>query len=169
MALLRRWRWSMMALLPAVAPWLLTTLLVPTPTPVVAADPPSPELKSAQYMGKVVPLADLLAKTGVKLDVDAEPAWFALVTDDGKTYPLIKDAGSRMFFKDKRLLDRPVRVTGKLREGSLLQVLLVHTMIKGEPHEVFYWCEVCSIRRFEKTACECCGGPMELRETPLKK
>jgi len=145
------------ALLCAASPWLL------------AADPPRPENKATPFEGKVVPLADLLAKSNVKLDADADPSWLALVTDDGKTYPLIKDPGSRMFFQDKRLRNRPVRITGKLHEGALLQALLVHTLVKGQPHEVYYWCEVCSIRRYEKTACECCGGPMELRETPLKK
>jgi len=32
--------------------------------------------------------------------------------------PLVKDDGSRMFFKDKRLLDRPMRLTGRLVEGT---------------------------------------------------
>ena len=34
------------------------------------------------------------------LDADAVPSWYALVTDDGKSYPLVKDAGARMFFKN---------------------------------------------------------------------
>ena len=40
---------------------------------------------------------------------------------------------------------------------------------EGKLHEVYYWCDICSIRRGEKMTCECCGGPMELREEPLKK
>jgi len=36
---------------------------------------------------------------------------------------------------------------------------------------VYYWCETCAIRRDypEKGVCECCGGPMELREVPLPR
>jgi hypothetical protein len=134
--------------------------------PLLAAAP----MPSQQYTGKVVPLADLVGKVGSKLDADAAPHWLALVTADGKIYPLIKDGGSRMFFKDKALLHRPMRLTGRLLPGSqLLQVLEVNSLRGGVPHEVYYWCDICSIRRSEKGQCECCGGPMELREEPLKK
>ncbi len=47
-----------------------------------------------------MPLADILKKQGVKLDADAAPYSLALVTDDNKIYPLVKDDGGRMFFKD---------------------------------------------------------------------
>ena len=129
-----------------------------------------PAAKMEDYKGKVVPLAGLLEKAGSKLDADAAPQWLALETDDGKVYPLVKDDGSRMFFKDAKLLNRPMLVTGRLLLGTnLMQVVQVHSYIKGEVHEVYYWCDVCSIRRNEKKICECCGGPMELKEEPVKK
>src|SRR6516164_3982459 len=88
----------------------------------------------------------------------------------GKVVPLIKDGGARMFFKDKRLLNRPMRLTGRLLPGShLLQVVEVQSVHKGELYEVYYWCNICSIRRSEGGQCECCGGPMELKEEPVKK
>jgi hypothetical protein len=120
--------------------------------------------------GKVVPLADLVQKTGSRLDADAAPFWLALVTDDGKVYPLVKDGGSRLFFKDPALLNRPMRLTGRLLPGSqVLRVLSVHSLKNGEPCEVYYWCDICSIRRGEKMVCECCGGPMKLVEVVVKK
>ena len=92
------------------------------------------------------------------------------MTDDGKLYPLIEDDGARMFFKDASLLNRPMRLTGRFLPGSqLLQVVEVHSYRNGELHEVFYWCNICSIKRLEKKQCDCCGGPMELREEPVKK
>jgi hypothetical protein len=128
------------------------------------------EPKAQHLAGKVVPLAPLLDKFGAKLDADAAPSWLALSGDDGKIYPLIKDDGSRMFFLDKRLLDRPMRLTGRLHpQSQMLQVLAIHSIIKGELRDVYYWCDICSIRRSEKKACDCCGGPMELREEPVKK
>jgi hypothetical protein len=129
-----------------------------------------PAAKIDDYKGKVVPLADVLAKAGAQLDPDAAPYWLALVGEDGKIYPLVKDSGSRMFFQDRELLKRPMRLTGRLLPNSrLLQVTAVHSYIKGQLHEVYYWCEVCSIRRREKNACECCGGPMARREEPVNK
>jgi hypothetical protein len=133
-------------------------------------DPKEKEVKTEDFNGKVVALAPLLEKFGARLDADAAPSWLALQCDDGKVYPLIKDDGSRMFYTDKRLLDRPMRLTGRLHpQAQMLQVINVHSVIKGELHEVYYWCDICSIRRSEKKACDCCGGPLELREEPVKK
>jgi hypothetical protein len=130
---------------------------------------PSPRPRS--FDGNVVPLAGLLEKFGSRLDPEAAAQSLALVTKDGAVYPLIKDDGSRLFFSDSRLLNRPMRLTGRLfRDTHLLQVLSVNSYVKGELNEVYYWCDVCSIRRNEKLPrCECCGGPMQLREVPIKK
>lgn len=134
------------------------------PAAVAAADE-----KLDTLSGKVVPLAGLVEKVGSKLDPDAVPHWLALAAEDGKVYPLVKDAGARMFFADKTLLNRPVRLTGKFLPGSqVLQVREVRALVKGVPHEVFYWCDVCSIRRGEKMVCECCGAPMVLKEEPAR-
>jgi hypothetical protein len=129
------------------------------------------KIKTGYYMGKVVPLAGIIEKKGAQLDPDAAPYWLALVDEDGKIYPLVKDDGSRMFFKDARLLNRPMRLTGRLLPGSqLLQVVEVHSYSRNhELQEVYYWCDICSIKRYEKKLCDCCGAPMELREVPIKK
>jgi hypothetical protein len=137
--------------------------------PLLAADG-KPAGKVEEYTGKVVPLADLVAKDGGKLDADADAASLCLVTDSGKVYTLIKDGGSRAFFKDRDLLNRPMRVSGRLLAGSqALRVTALNSVVKGEICEVYYWCDVCSIKRGEKMICECCGGPMVRKEEPLKK
>jgi hypothetical protein len=138
-------------------------------SPLMSVSAPQ-EVKTQFYTGKVVPLNAVLDKLGARIDDDAAPQWLALAGDDGKVYPLIKDAGSRMFYKDARLLNRPMRLTGRLiGDTKLLQVFQVHSLLKGQLHEVYYWCDICAIKRFEKMQCECCGGPMEFREEPVKK
>jgi hypothetical protein len=139
-------------------------------TPLLAADAKKAEVPIVELKGKVVPLADLVAKTGSKLDADAEPTALVLIGDDGKVYTLVKDGGARLFFKDKALLNRPMKLTGRLLPGSqILQVSSVNSIVKGELCEVYYWCDICSIKRGEKMTCECCGGPMVLHEEPVKK
>jgi hypothetical protein len=130
-----------------------------------------PEAKTVQLEGKVVPMAGLLEKFGSKLDAEAAPHWLALVTNDGKTYPLIKDDGSRLFFADPHLQNRTMRISGRLfQDTHLLQVLSVNSVKNGQLYEIYYWCDICSIRRNELLKkCDCCGGPMELREEPVKK
>ncbi len=126
-------------------------------------------VQAQTYPGKVVKLADLVAKDGGKLDADAEACSLALAGDDGKVYPLVKDGGSRLFFKDPALLNRPMRLTGRLVPGTpYLRVLATQSVVKGQVCDVFYWCDICNIRRGEKMICECCGGPMYLREEPVK-
>lgn len=120
--------------------------------------------------GKVVRLADVIAKAGGKLDTDAAPFWLSLQTDDGKLYPLVKDGGSRLFFKDPALLNRPMRLQGRLVPGStLLRTTFVNSVKNGQLFDIYYWCDICSIKRPEKMVCECCGGPMTLQEEAVKK
>ena len=58
-----------------------------------------------------------------------------------------------MFYSDKALLNRAMRVTAReVGDDHYLQVLQAHSIIKGELHEVYYWCDVCTIKRFEKKA-----------------
>jgi hypothetical protein len=125
--------------------------------------------KNEFYTGKVVPLADLLAKEKTKIDPDSAPFLLVLQTDDGKLYPLLKDNGSRMFFKDATLLNRPMRLTArKIPHSEFLQVINMHSIVKGKLHEVYYWCDVCTIRRPEAGDCDCCGAPLERREEAWK-
>src|SRR5688572_4822047 len=92
----------------------------------------------AQFAGRVVPLQDLLAKAGVQLDLDAEPFSLALVTAEGKIYPIVKDAGGRRYFNDERLRNRDVRISGKLVAGTnLLQVLSAVGLKEGKPFELY--------------------------------
>jgi hypothetical protein len=125
--------------------------------------------KNEFYKGKIVPLADLLAKDNIKIDPDAAPFILVLQAQDGKLYPLVKDNGSRMFYKDAKLLKRPMRLTARLIPHSqFMQVINVHSIVKGKLHEVYYWCDICTIKRYEAGDCDCCGAPLEFREEPLK-
>ncbi|HJT77002.1 MAG TPA: hypothetical protein VJ739_07335, partial [Gemmataceae bacterium] len=84
--------------------------------------------KTADYDGKVMPLAKVLEKQGVRMDADAGPTSLVLVADGGKVYPLVKDTGSRMFFKDDRLLNRRMHLTARLLpEVGMLQVVQVQS------------------------------------------
>jgi hypothetical protein len=138
--------------------------------PLPAAPPAKQQPRTADYDGKVVSLARVLDKLGARLDPDAAPYALAFVTDDRKVYPLVKDDGSRLFFKDERLLDRRMRLTGRvLPDVGMLQVVQVHSYVNGQLCDLYYWCDVCSIRRGEKGRCDCCGAPLVLREEPLKR
>jgi hypothetical protein len=124
--------------------------------------------KAEYFTGKVMPLADLLKQRGIKLDDDANPYWLVLATFDGKILPLVKDDGSRMFYKDRELLRRPMRLTGRQVPGSdLLQVTAAQSYVDGKWGEVYYWCEKCQLRYTEPGNCFCCGSVVVRVEEPM--
>ncbi|MCS7014834.1 MAG: hypothetical protein NZM42_01790 [Gemmatales bacterium] len=130
-----------------------------------------PQSKLQIVEGQVVRLTDVLKAQDVQLDTDAAPWALALRTADGKLLPILKTLGSRALFQDARLLNRPVQLQAHvLPRSSFLVVHRFYTVKNSLPHEVYYWCETCAIRRDypDKGVCECCGAPMELREVPLK-
>lgn len=128
----------------------------------------APQEKPQIFQGKIVPLGQTIQKSGVKLDRDAAPFMVGMIAD-GKVLLILKDDGGRRFFKDERLLNKEYRIGGRLVGGLLLQVLTVQSVKDGKPYDIYYWCDICAIRRNEKNACDCCGGPLELREEPLSK
>ena len=71
----------------------------------------APPAQRQSFTGKVVPLAGLVEKLGSKLDADAAPHWLALVGDDGKVYPLVKDDGGRMFFAHDQTRELGIALT----------------------------------------------------------
>jgi len=157
----------MIHLIPRRAGVALAVVLGCLPVFIVAAAQPA--FKTEYFNGKVMPVAGWLDKHGAKLDADAADNWMALVTDDGKVYTLVKDDSTRMFFKDKRLLNRPMRLTGRLLPNAqILQVVNVHSYLKGQLHEVYYWCDTCAIRALEPGDCACCGAKLVLCEVPLR-
>jgi hypothetical protein len=130
------------------------------------------EPQIGDYRGKVVSLTQRLRQAGIAVDADAS-LLLAVETSEGKILPLVPDAGSLAFFRDARLRERPVRLRGRLIPGTgMLQVLQAHLVKDGRLYSFHYWCETCAIQRLvlEKTGvCECCGGPMELREEAARQ
>jgi len=125
--------------------------------------------KPDYFNGKVVPLATFLEKQNAKLDADANNSSLVLVTDSGKIYNLVKDTGSRMFFLDKGLLNRPMRLSARtIANSQMLQVVNVNSYVDGKLHEVYYWCDTCAIRDSEPGDCQCCGDKFVFREVPVK-
>lgn len=127
-----------------------------------------PKKKELALVGEVLPLAELLKAEKIDLEPDAAEALFALKDDAGEALLLLKNGGSLALFRDPALRRRPLRVHGRLVFG-LLHVRQFFVLKDGKPFAVHYWCDVCAIKRFALDAarvCECCGGPMERKETP---
>ena len=141
--------------------------LLPAALPFLQAPAAEPE-KPTVFTGKIVLVKDVVEKSGGKLDRDAAPFLVALAAD-GKLYPILKDDGGRRFFKDERLLNKEYRITGRIIGGTMLQVVAVQSIKDGKPHDIYYWCDICSIRTHDPGICDCCGAQVELREVPVRE
>lgn len=166
--------WPLGAATPCVAP--LCILVMSVAIGLFAADgaektkrPKAEAPPSQVFEGQVLPLAEVIKTHSADADEDALALSRVLVTKDGKIYSLVKDDASRKLFMDDLLLRRPMKITARQIAGSqLLAVVQVQSVVKGELHDVDYWCERCQLAATEPGICKCCGNTLELRELPVE-
>lgn len=125
-----------------------------------------PPHENLSLRGRVVFLADALKRRfGIESDEDAAQQQVALETAAGQIYPLVKDARGRGFLVDPRLRDVEMELLVRRYEGSpVVQVIRVYTIKESVKYELDYWCDVCAIPMYELKPCECCQGPIRIRE-----
>lgn len=92
----------------------------------------------------------------------------AYETKDGRLIPILPTEAGLFFLRDERVRNKPMRVTARLHQNeSSLEVITFHSLVDGKPNEIYYWCEICSIQMYHLKDCDCCQGPIELREHPV--
>ncbi len=69
--------------------------------------------------------------------------------------------------QDERLLNREVRLEGRMRADGAVEVARLYTLRDGKLYKVRYYCEVCNIEALEPGACVCCQNPTDLQEIPV--
>ncbi len=116
--------------------------------------------------GKVVYLAEALERRfGVQSVPEAKDRMLALESADGALYPIVEDIRGRSFRIDKRLRGIDVELYVRQYDKSpMIQVIRVYAQKKDGKFELDYWCDICAIAMFELKPCDCCQGPIELRE-----
>lgn len=156
-------------------PLLVACLLLGTmrgiagPAPARPTPPSSPPkeavFREETFRGKVVPYREALQRrAGIALVGDWANGLLALETATG-LLPILPTEGARIFYHDPRNLGRPMQVVARTYTDTPgLVVVGVHSLKGDQLHEVYYWCEVCSIRMLYLKDCDCCQGPLELRE-----
>lgn len=129
----------------------------------------APRAKQVTLEGKAVMYGPAVAeRLGISLLDPAMSSIVAFQTDDGRLLPILPTEAGLFFYKDERVRDRPMRVVGRWHEdASALEVIDRYVLVDGKPNEIYYWCEICSIRMYHLKECDCCQGPIELREHPV--
>ncbi len=132
--------------------------------------PEKPKYRTVSLRGKVVWTADAMKRLfGVETDADAAHNSVSLETDDGRLYPIVKDARGRGFWKDPRIRDIDMELMVRQYDGSpWIQVIRVFVFKEGKKYQMDYWCDICAIPMFELKDCECCQGPIRIRLRPVQ-
>jgi hypothetical protein len=133
--------------------------------------PAAEEYTTESLRGKVLWTGEALLKLhGIETDADAARNSVSLVTRDGHVHPIVKDARGRGFQLDARLRDRDFELFVRRHAGSpFIQVIRIYTFKEGRKHELDYWCDICAIAMYELKECECCQGPIRIRERPIEE
>ena len=93
---------------------------------------------------------------------------YALKTGSGELYFFIPEDPRAEIFRDPRLWNRTLRITGRLRDESRLEIIALRAVRDGRLYDVYYHCDVCNITTYSDGPCPCCQAPVEYRETPAK-
>jgi hypothetical protein len=131
---------------------------------------PRPKYKTELLRGRVVFLAEAMQRRfGAKTVKEAGERILALETAVGTLHPIYEDTRGRAFRSDKRLRDREVTLLVRRYDGSpVVQVIRLFANNKSGLAELDYWCDICAIPMFELKPCDCCQGPIRLREQKAK-
>jgi hypothetical protein len=147
---------------------LFLILLAPTSQADEPATTP-PKFKVVKVKGNVISYKQALEdRLGLAIPDPAAIELYALVTGKGEILPLLPTDSAQFFYSDERVRGRPMEITARVYENTPgLHVLEVHSIQDGKLCEIYYWCEICSIKMYRLKYCDCCQGPIELREHPV--
>lgn len=93
---------------------------------------------------------------------------YALQSTSGELHYFLPEDPRAEIFRDPRLWNRRLRITGRVREGNRLEIVELRAVKGGQLYDVYYRCEVCNITTYADGPCPCCQDPLEYRETPAK-
>ena len=150
---------------------LAAVLCAAAETPSESGAKPKPAYRTESVRGRVVWLAEAMKERfGVETDRDALHSVAALETADGQLLPIVKDFRGRAFYSDPRLHEFELELLVRRFAGApAIQVVRVYSLHPDGKYELDYWCDVCSIPMYELKECECCQGPIRIRERLVEK
>jgi hypothetical protein len=88
-------------------------------------------------------------------------------TDEGVYYTLLRTKLSEALFADPELAGRELILNGRVYPKTrILDVTLMRSVHDGVVHDLYYWCDICSIKSVVPGECMCCQENVVLVEKP---
>lgn len=87
--------------------------------------------------------------------------------ESGTVYTLVSNRMSLALLTDTNLQSRTLLLKGRELAGKRFEVTgNLHSIREGQIHELFYYCDICSIKGSDPGPCMCCREPVHLVEAP---
>lgn len=124
--------------------------------------------KLIELRGRVV---DLL--TELRQSYPVEPprkpkSVLAFKTINGDLFILLETRTSVALFLDPRLHKKDLVIHGRtFPKSKVFEPTSYRTMKDGRLHDLYYWCDICSIKSLSPEDCACCQEPVILTEVPI--
>lgn len=140
----------------------------PVPEKVKDGEKASGETQILSLRGKAGCVTEELQKSyQIAPDCEKRGHVYALKTVDGKFYPFLPVDTAAAVWMDERVRERDLQVTARIFPGiDFIEAIKFQSWREGKLHDIYYFCDVCSIRSHKPGPCECCQEPFEFRETP---
>lgn len=137
-----------------------------------------PRPKTVELRGRLVCLPEEMARRfkatvqpvhqhvlGLRVDGESKSTSHSTT----RYYTILRTHFSKALFEDPRYRKHTLVVSGRLFPGTAIVELTRFRWIReGALREVFYWCEVCSIKTLDPGPCACCQGDVEFRERVIE-
>lgn len=163
----RHTRWPVICLIGSTA--LFANAAERADAPVAPAPAKAREaLESVQLHGQVVCLPEEMHRLHqTDLPTNHEHI-YGFRTTNGVYYTLLRTGLSEALFADKRLREKDLLLSGKVLPGTqIFDVRTMKSVRNGVVCDLYYYCDICSIKTVVPGPCMCCREPVELVEKPL--
>ncbi|MHB8520509.1 MAG: hypothetical protein ACYDH9_07110 [Limisphaerales bacterium] len=124
--------------------------------------------REVELQGRVVCLVEETNRVHHASLPDHHQHRWGFKTDGGKHYTLLRTRYSEALFVDPRLREKELILKGRLfPDTRTLDVTSMRSMRNGVVCDLYYYCNVCSIKTIAPGPCLCCQEPVELVEKPV--
>ncbi len=128
-----------------------------------------PADKGVELRGRIVCVPEAMQeKHGAELAAKHEHI-YGLKTAEGKIHTILRGKYSEAIFLDERVRQKELVLRARVfPEAQAIEVMNLRSVKDGVVHDLHYFCQICTIYLVAPVVCDCCQGPVELKEEPLK-
>ena len=122
-------------------------------------------LQVVDLRGRIVCLPEAMHELyGIDLPTNHQHIW-GFKSTDGTFYTLLRTKLSEALFVDEQVRKKELILKGHvLPKTQIFEMTDMKSVRNGVIYDLYYYCDVCSIKTLSPGPCMCCQGPVKLVE-----